>query len=226
MGVYTNADKVRQFAQLTFEDVLDETLNYDQQLLNFYTESKPIWADSVTIFFNNNSTASTNYTTDYERGKFTLTAQASSSDTVTSSYTYSDMTSTQIESLITFAEANVSNSTNKVSDANIAELLTNLLTSHLIHKNLASRTASGGANSYSIGYISITKGAGQSNPHTAMSNEYLANYERTLKTLDTTTNLKITRRQTDNTESDRYYYDGKLVDNLQNGSSNVTRTGG
>jgi len=209
---FTTVDKVINFAQLNLNYVYKENLGSgDGTKVVFATKYAPIYDDSlVTTYIGNNSTTSASIS-EYQ-GTITFSAAVANGSTAYATYTYSDLTSTQINTLITYADTVIAAETNDTTNASKMELLSNLLTSHLIFKNLAGGDARSGTLNYSIGFFNVSKG---SNAQLDIAKMYWENYKTLLDkiTVNTAGFAGMTHKQTDNKESVRYFTDFDLSEN-------------
>ena len=207
--VYTTVNQVVEFAQLKLKYVYKESLGTgDGTRTRFVTANTPIFDSSGVVTYIGNATADSTITA--YQGFVDFTTAVGNGSSASASYTYSDLSSAEIQRLITAAETITSVDANDTSDSSQMELLTNLLTSHLIYKNLAAGDARSGVLNYSIGYLNVSKG---STAQVDIANMYWENYKDKINRTSRTNVVGMTRKQADNDKIDRYYYDIKLVNN-------------
>ena len=207
---FTTVNSVIRTAKLNYADSVKETLT-SSDYVRYYTANKPLFDDSTTTVYKNNSTTS-GFTVDTELGRVQFTTANNSTDSVAITYTYCDCSSQTISESIDRADSVITNSLSDTDNTEAVALLSDLLTSHLIFKGLAAKAARGGMNSYSIGFFNVNKGV---SPALAMAKMFYADFEELLKKLATYKAMKMTWRQSGNDERTQYYNDRTLTDATQ-----------
>lgn len=205
---FTTPLAVVKFLHLTYADVRSESVGTgDGVETNFYTRNKPLWGfGSVTTFVNNSQQNSSVFTTDDELGKIQFTTAIALNSGVLAHYTYSSVSSATLQNFIEFADNYITTTVNDTTDSVKMQFLSDMLTGHLVMKNLAALRARDAVVNYSIGYISVTRGSKEME----MANVYWDNFTNAVKALVKLQTVKGTFQHPASDEYNEYYYNRGL----------------